>query len=236
MKVLFLCLFSLFLITTTNGLYSIKFFSSVDQTLQFSITVNGVSTSYAKAVTSPSSGWIDFAAAPGDTLSVKMDSLPSDLFSISYLIKSGPRGSGLLVYDSKINVYTPVNACTQETCTGSITTYSFTDSSLNLYINNTEVLNDFKGTSTFPITLDDSIRIQFNYGGQDLQPFYKIITSGAIGSFWFYDAYGSNAQIANPLLSPFGGRLSPITQLQSQLFAESFGPSTIWVPIRGPPF
>ncbi len=181
MNILCLCLFSLFLITATNGLYSIKFLSNVDQTLQFSITVNGISTSYAKSVTSPSSGWIDFAAAPGDTLSVKMDSLPSDLFSISYLIKSGPRGSGLLVYDSKVNVYTPVNACTQETCTGSITTYSFTDSSLNLYINNTEVLNDFEGFTTFPITLDDSIRIQFKYGGQDVEPNYKIITSGPLG-------------------------------------------------------
>jgi hypothetical protein len=228
---------------TGSGKYSIQFFSTVAQGVQFQITVNGVTGSTITVPeTSPNSIWTDFEATAGDVLSVKILSVYQNA-GFSYVINNQADGAGTQIYDSKTTTFTPVNTCPEnEICNYEIYGGYFEGSTANFYVNNVLVLQNYDGITreNLNISAGASIRIVFTYGGVG-EYMYCFINNRDIFdgiNRWFYNSYGTNTLIPGltvyPNPPPFGGQYYPITSEQVSAFAIKIGGGFrkyLWIPL-----
>lgn len=215
--------------TINAGSYSIKFLTSLDQSIWYNIVVNGMVISSVTdfAIQSPSSDWINFAASPTDSLNVEIVGLESyNAFTLSYLINNGANGGGTQIFDSKINTFIPTKACLVGPCTDTITGTAFQQSSAIIYVNNVAVISDFNGSErTFTYNPEDLIRIVFTFDSNTNEVSYMLLNTNTMTTnSWYYNSFGQMASIpniSNPTRSPFGGPYYSITAEEIESFAIS---------------
>jgi hypothetical protein len=225
----------------SSSYYSIQFYTNESeiQEITYQITINEIPGDQTNlSFNSPGSRWIDFVAAPGDTLSVYLVEFGSPNFS--YVIYNGANGQGSKIYDSTSTTFTPLNTCTSGTCIWSIYgASSFRTNTANVYVNNMLVLSDYDGNANqeFNVNVNDSIRIVFDYVSG--VSYYFLSYNEGSYNYWQYDAFGQNTFVYNPVpnvsRSPFGGQLYPITNEQSSAFAITIGAgNSTWIPLTLP--
>jgi len=227
----------LFAYAVNAGTYSLKFFSSTDKTIFYSITVNGVTSATTELeVTSPGSNWINFSASPGDTLSVLVHPETGFGFGLYYIVTNRPNGGGTQLYDSRVTSFTPVNVCPSGETSCSFGMVAGADtwgaSTADIYINDV-YLATFGGSGiNFEVSPGDLIRIDFFYISFFTDVYY-VLNYSDHQNIWYYNAFGENTLINNPLRSPFGTPYYPITQEQSDAFAVVIGAgkeNLVWFP------
>jgi hypothetical protein len=220
---------------SSSGIYSIRFSSSSIQAVQFTITINGLAgTPINTSVPVGSTNWINFDANPNDILSVNVNEFFQP-FGLSYTIRNGADGSGIEIYDSKINTFTPVNTCPEnDTCKMQVFESVLDGGTIDFYVNNILVLANFNGSEEeqFEVDSGDFIRAVFTYGGESTEVNYSFSIDDDENS-WIYDSFGINTLISNPDLrrTPFGGLYSPITNEEISAFAVTIGAgneNTFW--------
>lgn len=229
-----------------SGLYSIQFFSILEQSVQFQVTVNGITGSIIEVPeTSPNSLWTNFSAFPGDDLSVKLVHLDAPR-GLSYVINNGATGGGSQIYDSKTTTFRPVNTCPEnEICEYRLYGNNFAGSTANLYVDNILVLQNFNATTVeyLNIAAGATITIVLTYGGTGDDMYYYInnISFGDEDNGWLYNSFGINSVIPNPIINPnrppFGGQYYPITSEQISSIAHSIGggnQNSEWIPLTWP--
>jgi hypothetical protein len=228
--------------TSSSGTYSLQFRSSVVQSVEYIVTVNDVMASAGIEGTNPTSSWIDFSALPGDVISVLLPYINSP-YAFYYVVNNAAGGGGTDIYDSRATIFTPVNTCTESLCEYMIIGSNFGSSSGNVYVNNVLVVDNFTGAQqNFNLSAGDSIRIEFSYDAGNTEISYNFGPSDSEeATFWFYNAYGTNTLITNPVVNPnrppFGGNYYPITSEQVSTFASTIGSgnqNSIWVPLTLP--
>lgn len=185
---------------SSSGIYSIQFSSSSFQVVRFTITINGLAgTPIDTSVPVGSTNWINFDANPNDILSVNVNEFFQS-FGLSYTIRNGADGSGIEIYDSKINTFTPVNTCPEnDTCKMQVFESVLDGGTINFYVNNILVLANFNGSEEeqFEVDSGDFIRAVFTYGGESTEISYSFSIDDDENS-WIYDSFGINTLISNP--------------------------------------
>lgn len=184
--------------------------SGRDQFATIQIVVNGTNSFRRLTdVEVPSNGlvWTDFQAAPGDSIEVRFNPVDTN-FDLYYLINNGPGGIRTDIYDSRNLTFLPRNRCATTNCTFRISNFlveTWDDSRANVFINGTQVISAFNGSSaqSFNAGQNDIISIDFSFGGQSSEIGYSIqkLDDSIDYIEWYYDSYGSSSIIPNPYVA-----------------------------------